>query len=356
MDATATAADHAPPLPLSLLELATVPLGGTSRDAVQSAVVTAQRADELGFRRVWVAEHHNMPTVASTTPSVLVAHIAARTNRIRVGSGGVMLPNHAPLAVAEQFALLEALHPGRIDLGIGRAPGTDPFTAYALRPQPTDDGVDAFPGHLLDLMGLLGDRRTESGLWSKLRATPAASSHPTVMLLGSSTYSAQLAGMLGLPFAYAHHFETGATDTAVAAYRSAFQPSPALGAPHLIVTVSAMTAQTADEADRLAMPGVLAFHWLRSGRTPAMLPPDEAAAHPDAEFARMRPSTRIVGAPDDVVARLRQVRDEFSADELMLSVRTHGTEERLVALDLIARAWRIGDAVPDAGGAPSLVD
>ena len=187
---------------LSALDLAIVSEGKTSASALADTTTLAQRADELGLTRFWVAEHHNMRTVASTTPSVLIAHLAARTQRIRVGSGGVMLPNHPPLVVAEQFAMLEALHPGRIDLGIGRAPGTDHATAAALRRSPSALGAEDFPLHLLDLMGLLGDVRTDAGLWSQFAATPVSTSTPWIGLLGSSGYSAELAGYLGLPFSY----------------------------------------------------------------------------------------------------------------------------------------------------------
>src|SRR6476659_6167702 len=194
---------------LSALDLAIVSEGKTSASALADTTSLAQRADELGFTRFWVAEHHTMRTVASTTPSVLIAHLAARTARIRVGSGGVMLPNHPPLVVAEQFAMLEALHPGRIDLGIGRAPGTDPATAAALRRSPAALGAADFPLHLIDLMGMLGDVRTDAGLWSQFAATPVSTSTPWIGLLGSSGYSAELAGYLGLPFSFAHHFDMG---------------------------------------------------------------------------------------------------------------------------------------------------
>src|SRR5690349_15612307 len=165
-------------VPLSVLDLAAVPDGATSADALAATTLLAQRAEALGYTRFWVAEHHNMPTVASTAPAVLIAHLAAVTSTVRVGSGGVMLPNHPPLVVAEQFAMLEALHPGRIDLGIGRAPGTDPATAAALRRAPGALAADEFPRELIDLMGLLGDQRTSRGLWNRFAATPAATSSP----------------------------------------------------------------------------------------------------------------------------------------------------------------------------------
>ena len=229
-----------------------------------------QRADELGFDRFWVAEHHNFPTIASTSPPVLMAHLAASTSRIRIGSGGVMLPNHPPLVVAEQFALLEALHPGRIDLGIGRAPGTDPATAAALRRSPHGLGAEDFPNELLDLMGLLGDRRRERGIWDRFRATPELTSSPEIVLLGSSGYSAQLAGMLGLPYAFAHHFDVGSsisTLDAVAAVSPIVPPvARALDEPYTIVTAGVLAAETVERAEYLAAPARLAMLALRTGR------------------------------------------------------------------------------------------
>src|SRR4051794_20735204 len=173
-------------VPLSVLDLAIVVRDATSGDALRQSTALARRADELGYLRFWVAEHHNMPAVASTAPPVLIAHLAASTSTIRIGSGGVMLPNHPPLVVGEQFAMLEALHPGRIDLGIGRAPGTDQVTAAALRRSPAGLTADEFPQHLLDLMGLLGDPRTPSGMWQRFSATPVAQGTPAIVLLGSS--------------------------------------------------------------------------------------------------------------------------------------------------------------------------
>ena len=213
-------------IPLSVLDLSILNEGATSADALADTTTLARRADELGYRRFWVAEHHNMPSVACTSPPVLIAHLAASTRRMIIGSGGVMLPNHAPLVVAEQFAMLEALHPGRIDLGIGRAPGTYQQTALALRRDPEALGAEDFPVHLLDLMALLGDRRevewagmpNRADFAARFRATPVALSSPTIHLLGSSGYSAQLAGLLGLPFAFAHHFDMGGTLQAAELY------------------------------------------------------------------------------------------------------------------------------------------
>jgi luciferase family oxidoreductase group 1 len=326
-------------VPLSVLDLAIVVRDSTSGDALRQSTALAQRADELGYRRFWVAEHHNMASVASTTPPVLIAHLAAATERIRVGSGGVMLPNHAPLVVAEQFALLEALHPNRIDLGIGRAPGTDMATAAALRRSPDALGAEDFPRHLIDLMGLLGDVRAEEGLWQRFSATPHATSTPLVVLLGSSGYSAQLAGYLGLPFAFAHHFDTGGTLAAIDLYREAFRPSHLLARPHTIVTANVLVAPTQAEADRTAAPGRLMMLAIRTGRFQPLLPPEEAVEHPDLPAAMRMPSNRVVGDPAAVVARLDHLLAETGADELMVSTVAFALEERIRSLELLAGAW-----------------
>ena len=312
-------------IPLSVLDLSVVRAGGSSADALADTTRLARHADHLGFRRFWVAEHHNMPTVASTTPSVLIAHLAAATERIRIGSGGVMLPNHAVLAIAEQFALLEALHPGRIDLGIGRAPGTDPMTASAFGRHP-HESVERFPRDLIDVMGMLGDRRRRDGLWTRLRATPVATTSPLIALLGSSGYSAQLAGMLGLPFAYAHHFDTGATDVASQLYLDTFEASPVLDAPYLIVGVGALAAETDDEAARIGLPGRILRLGIRTNRRHPLLTPEAAASHPDADAARAMPSEQLIGSVERVVEGLLQLVDRTKADELMLTAATFDVE------------------------------
>lgn len=322
-----------------MLDLSVVRDGGSSADALADTTHLACHADQLGLARFWVAEHHNMATVASTTPSVLIAHLAAATRHIRVGSGGVMLPNHAPLAIAEQFALLEALHPDRIDLGIGRAPGTDPLTASAFGRHPRDS-VEQFPRDLLDLMGMLGDQRREDGLWTRLRATPAASSSPLIALLGSSGYSAQLAGLLGLPFAYAHHFDTGATDIASQLYLDNFEPSPVLDEPYLIVGVGALAADTDDEAARIGLPGRILRLGIRTNRRHPLLTPEAAADHPDADAARKMPSEQLIGSAERVVEGLRQLVHRTKADELMLTAATHDVGDKIRSLDLIDAAWR----------------
>jgi luciferase family oxidoreductase group 1 len=323
---------------LSVLDLAIVNAGGTSGEALARTEATARRAEELGYHRFWVAEHHNMPSVASTSPPVLMAHLAARTERIRVGSGGIMLPNHPPLVVAEHVAALEALHPGRIDLGLGRAPGSDPATAAALR-RTASLGADDFPRDLLDLMGLLGDVRGEGGLWERFRATPVATSSPQIHLLGSSGYSAQLAGVLGLPFAFAHHFDTGGTLQATELYRRTFSPSPVLHRPHLIVTANVLVASTDEEAEREAAPGRLMVQAIRRGRFEPLRAPEEAVGHPDLAAAVGAPTNRIAGSPEVAARRLDELVAATGADEVMVSTVTHGLEARLRSLALLAEAW-----------------
>jgi luciferase family oxidoreductase group 1 len=327
------------PLPLSVLELATVGTGQTTADALAATSEMARAADRLGYTRIWVAEHHNMPAVASTSPPVLIAHLAAVTERIKVGSGGVMLPNHAPLVVAEQFALLEALHPGRIDLGIGRAPGTDQRTALALRRDPAALSAEDFPQHLLDLLGLLGDERVQGGLAEHFAATPAARTAPEVVLLGSSGFSAQLAGALGLPFAFAHHFGGSHTVEAVQLYRESFRPSPGLARPYTIVTANALAAETEEEARRLALPGLLMRLAIRTNRLRPVPCIAEAEADPERAAAEAMPSNAIVGTPATAVERLRELATATGADELMLSSSTHGVAERVRSLELVAEAW-----------------
>ena len=321
--------------PLSVLDVSPVPSGSTSGQALQDSVRLAQLAESLGLHRYWVAEHHGMPGVASSAPAVLIGAAAAATSRIRVGSGGVMLPNHAPLVVAEQFGTLEALHPGRIDLGLGRAPGTDPRTAVALR-RPTQGGDD-FPQELA-LLRAFFDGRVEG-----ICAVPAQGNSPDVWLLGSSGYSAQVAGLLGLPFAFAHHFSGENTLAALDLYRSRFRPSDRLQAPYAMVTTGVVCAPTRTEATALAWPSALSFVQLRSGR-PGLLPsPPETAAYAwtDAEraFAQDRIDGQVIGDPDDVVAGLRSLQARTGADELMLTTSTHDPAHRTRSFELTAAAW-----------------
>ncbi|MCY3608517.1 MAG: LLM class flavin-dependent oxidoreductase [Acidimicrobiaceae bacterium] len=348
----------AQPVPLSVLDLATVSEGGTSAQALADTTELARAADRLGYERFWVAEHHNIDTVASTSPAVLIAHLAAHTKRIKLGSGGVMLPNHSPAVIAEQFAMLEALHPGRIDLGVGRAPGSDRISAAAVR-GPAEDGsvpdpwqVDDFPSHLLDLMAYLGDVRMTDGPPLEFQATPQATSMPPVLLLGSSGYSAQLAGYLGLPFAFAHHFDGGGVLGAVDLYRQRFQPSMALDEPYVMVSAGLVTAADSETARYHAAPSLLRRLGIRTGRFWPLLPPDEAMAHPEWQHAAAMPTNAIVGDPDEAVAGLEALAVATGAHELMVHTSTYGLAERITSLELLADAWsqRTSNGAADAAG------
>src|ERR687889_1790935 len=254
-------------IPLCILDLAPVAAGRTAAEALAETTALARRADALGFRRFWVAEHHNIPSVASTAPEVLIAHLAASTERIRVGSGGVMLPNHAPLAVAERFAMLEALHPSRIDLGLGRAPGTDLRTAMALRSTSPERFIDQFT----ELRGHLG-----AG-YGGMRAISGDHTVPELWMLGSTDGGARIAAALGLPFVFAHHFHPHFTEPALELYRALFEPSDLLDAPRTIVAAGIVVGDDDEHATRLALPGAVAMLRLRQGR-PAPIPSVQEAA------------------------------------------------------------------------------
>lgn len=328
-----------PAVPLSILDLAPVGEGATSSEAVRATIELAQHADELGFTRFWLAEHHSMPGIASSAPAVLIGAVAAATDRIRVGSGGVMLPNHAPLVVAEQFGTLAVLHPGRIDLGLGRAPGTDGQTAAALRRSAQQLGPDDFPEQLGELACFLAGEFPEGHPYGGIHAVPHAAEAPPIWLLGSSLYSAELAGVLGLPFAFAHHFSGTHTLPALARYRSVFRPSAALEEPYAIVTVQAVCAPDDEEAERIALPAALSFLRLRQGR-PGQLPtPEQAAAHPwtpeERAFVAQRGDGQAIGGPETVRAALADLLASTAADELMLSTLVHSPADRLRSTELI---------------------
>ena len=314
---------------LSVLDLVPVRSDQTTGDALAATRALARVADESGYRRYWLAEHHNMPAVAATNPPLLIAMVAAATERIRVGSGGVMLPNHAPLVVAEQFALLEAAFPGRIDLGIGRAPGTDPVTSYALRHGAggvTDDAVAQFPTYVDNVIAMMspeGVGLKVNGRVHALSATPSAASRPDVWLLGSSDYSAQLAAERGLPYVFAHHFSGNGTAAALALYRNGFQPSEELAAPRTFLTVNAVVAQTQEEADRLAEPQLQAMVALRTGgqlRAQRLVEEAEADPVPDAHLPLVLAMRQrwVIGTPDSAAAKITAVAEEFGVDEVMV--------------------------------------
>lgn len=312
--------------------------GASAGEALRHTTRLAVRAEELGYQRFWVAEHHNMPAIASSSPAVLIAHLAAATKTIKVGSGGVMLPNHAPLVVAEQFGTLEALHPGRIDLGIGRAPGTDQATALALRRTVEGLSAEDFPQELTDLIGYFTGERTRS----RIIASPGRGDMPDIWLLGSSGFSAQLAGMLGLPFSFAHHFSGQNTLPALALYRDTFRPSAYLSKPYAMVAVNAICAETDERARWLAGPANLSFLKLRQGRPEPLATPDDAAAYPYSElerqFAQQRFEGQALGSPETVVKQLSELRERTAADELMLTTMVYDIDDRIRSFELIARA------------------
>ncbi|WP_218895929.1 LLM class flavin-dependent oxidoreductase [Micromonospora purpureochromogenes] len=320
---------------MSVLDLAPVARGASAGEALRATTELARRTEELGYRRFWVAEHHNMPAIASSAPAVLLAHLAAHTSTIRLGSGGVMLPNHAPLVVAEQFGTLEALHPGRIDLGIGRAPGTDQVTALALRRTMEGLSAEGFPRELADLMNYFsGD---EPG---QITATPGLGQSPAVWLLGSSGFSAQLAGLLGLPFSFAHHFSAQNTLPALQLYRQNFRPSRWLEQPYAMVAVNVVCAETDERAEWLAGPSALSFLKLRSGRPEPLATPEEAAAYPynefEREFVRQRRDGQAMGSPETVRRQLGDLLARTGADELMITTMVYDVADRVRSFELVA--------------------
>lgn len=322
---------------LSVLDLVPVRTDQSTADALTATTHLAQTADRLGYTRYWLAEHHNMPAVAATSPPVLIAHLAAHTTQLRLGSGGVMLPNHAPLAVAEQFALLEAANPGRIDLGIGRAPGSDPVTSLALRGAAgrDDRDIEAFPQYLDDVVALMSARGVRVPLPRDLmrenyvlKATPAALSEPRMWLLGSSMYSAHLAAAKGLPYVFAHHFSGHGTAEALAVYRDEFQPSDLAAEPVTFLTVNASVAETTEEAKALILPQLQMMGRLRTGQPLGALDLVEdaeavaqsGALSPQAQAVVASGLARaVVGSPTEAADQVRALAEEFDVDEVMVN-------------------------------------
>jgi luciferase family oxidoreductase group 1 len=338
---------------LSVLDLVPVRTDQSTADALAATVQLAQTADRLGFTRYWLAEHHNMPSVGATSPPVLIAYLAAQTAQVRLGSGGVMLPNHAPLAVAEQFALLEAAAPGRIDLGIGRAPGSDPVTSYALRGGRDDRDIENFPEYLDDVAALMSARGVVVPLRSgeyRLKATPAAATEPRLWLLGSSMYSAQLAAAKGLPYVFAHHFSGKGTEEALELYRSQFVPSELTAEPVTFLTVNAAVAETRDEATALMLPNLQMMARLRTGQPLGPLDLVE-----DSRLARLTPQQQhivdggleraVLGSPAEAADQLRELAERFDVDEVMVhpvASAYRGTDPatapaRVTTLELLAK-------------------
>ncbi|MGN6572935.1 MAG: LLM class flavin-dependent oxidoreductase [Pseudolabrys sp.] len=329
--------------PLSVLDLSPVASGSTAAQALRNTLDLARLADQLGFTRYWIAEHHNMPMIASSAPEIMIGQVAAATSRIRVGSGGVMLPNHAPLMVAERFKVLEALYPGRIDLGLGRAPGTDPATSYALRRRQGVSEEDDFLDRFNELM-LFETRGFPAGHpFANVKAMPADVALPPIFLLGSSDYSAQLAGHIGAVFAFAHHFATFDAAEAMRLYRDSFKPSASHAKPYAILATHVVCADTDDEADRLARTVDLNFVRRAKGEYLPLASPEEATAYDYAPVDRARIASNrqrmSVGSPATVKARLAPLIEATQAQELMVTTMIHDHAARKHSYELLAGAF-----------------
>ena len=323
-------------IPFSVLDLSPIVEGGDARRAFDETLALAQAADRLGYQRFWLAEHHNMPGIASAATAIVIGHVAAGTERIRVGSGGVMLPNHGPLGVAEQFGTLETLYPGRIDLGLGRAPGTDGATARALRRY--FEGADHFPRDVVELIQWFEPAAENQ----PVRAVPGAGLRVPIWLLGSSLFSAQLAGQLGLPYAFASHFAPELLLEALALYRRNFTPSDRLAAPHAMAVLNVFAAETDDEGVRLATSMQQSFARLSTGK-PGRLPPpvDDIAAvltPQQIESARSRLTYSAVGGPETVQKQLSDFIALTQVDELMITGMMFDKAARIRSLEIVAEA------------------
>ncbi|WP_224247519.1 LLM class flavin-dependent oxidoreductase [Hyalangium gracile] len=327
--------------PLSILDVIPAPEGASSSQALRRSLELARLADRLGYTRYWFAEHHNMPGIASTTPEIMIALVAEATSRIRVGSGGVMLPNHAPLKVAEAFKMLEALYPGRIDLGIGRAPGTDPRAALALRRTREALEVDDFPEKLVELVAFGKGQFPAGHPFGAVKAVPDDVPLPPIVLLGSSGFSAQLSARLGMPFGFAAHFSPEPPDGPMLAYREQFTPG-VLEKPHAILTVSVVCAPTDAEAERLASSVILSFVRARTNQRGKLPSPEEALAYPytpfEREVAESIRAMQIIGSPATVKQRITALVERTAADEVMVMTNTFGHMERLRSYELLAEA------------------
>jgi luciferase family oxidoreductase group 1 len=340
---------------LSVLDLSFVTDATPPSASLRNSVDLAVHADRLGYARYWVAEHHSLASVASSAPEVIIARLAAATRRIRVGAGGVMLPNHAPLMVAERFRTLEAFFPGRIDLGLGRAPGTDQVTAFALRRHQDNRDVDDFLEKFQELLLWETGAFPPSHPFRKIAVMPNDVRLPPIFLLGSSDYSADLSGQVGMGFAFAHHFASYDAATAMRDYRAKFTPSRWLDKPHAILAVAVIAAETEAEAERLAASAD--YNWLRRARGEYhVLPsPEEALAHAytaeERAYVRRHRSQLFVGTPDMVKARLDALAAETQADEIMIASAIYDHESRKRSYELMARAYGLApdESPSDAG-------
>jgi luciferase family oxidoreductase group 1 len=322
-------------IPFSILDLSPIPRGATASEALRNTLALAQRADKLGYKRYWLAEHHNMPGIASAATAIVIGHVAGGTNTIRVGSGGIMLPNHSPLVVAEQFGTLASLYPGRIDLGLGRAPGTDMLTAQALR-RTMEDSAEQFPQDVLELQNYFAAAQPGQ----HVRAVPGAGLEVPIWLLGSSLFSAQLAAMLGLPFAFASHFAPDLMKQALEIYRSRFQPSKQLDRPYAMLGANVFAADSDAEARRQFTSQQQSFINLRRG-SPGQVPPpidDIDSYWSPAEKAMVERSLAVsfVGSPETVQRGLAAFIESTQPDELMITAHVHDQPARLRSIELVS--------------------
>lgn len=321
--------------PLSVLDLAPIGTGSGSREALANTGKLARLAERLGYTRFWLAEHHGMPSIASSSPEILIEHVASLTQRIRVGAGGIMLPNHAPLRIAEAFHTLEALHPGRIDLGIGRAPGSDPVTSSALRPF----DAEQFPNQLAELLALSRSEFPAGHPYHKVRVVPSDVELPPVWLLGSSGASARLAGSLGMGYGFASHFSPTPPEPALEAYRAAFQPSREFPSPHVILGVSVICADSDEEAEYLGSSMALSWVRLRRGEFAPLAAPEDAVKYPYTDFERTIVADyrrlQVIGSPETVHRQLEAMVQRHAPDELMVSTMVHDPEARRRSYELL---------------------
>ena len=330
---------------LSVLDVSPVSSGSNGARALRNTLELARLVDRLGYGRYWLAEHHNLPSVASSVPEVMIGHVANETERIRVGAGGMMLPNHAPLKVAETFRVLEALHPGRIDLGIGRAPGTDPVTATALRRSPDGLGAEDFPQRFGELLAFSGAGFPEDHPFRSVVAMPNDVGLPPIWLLGSSGYSAQAAGGMGLGYAFAAHFSPADPAPALRAYRENFEPSESFGRPSAVLAVAVVCGETDEHAQRLASSMELAWVRMRSGKPGPLPSPEEARAYPytpaERRLADAYRSMQVVGDPRTVRARIEGIAERTAADEVMVTTNVHDHAERLRSYERLAKVFEM---------------
>ncbi len=344
------------PLRLSVLDLSPVPSGSTGAQALRNTLDLARLAESLGYHRYWLAEHHNAAGLASSVPEVLIGHVAAVTSRLRVGSGGVMLPNHAPLKVAETFRVLEALHPRRIDLGLGRAPGTDSLTALALRRSREALAADDFPEQLAELLAFLEDDFPDDHPFRRIVAIPEGVAPPPLWLLGSSGYSAQLAAAVGLGCAFAHHIHPEPAVDALRLYRARFRPSTRNAEPQALIATAVVCAETDAEADELARSFDLAWLRIRQGARGAYPSVAEATDYPytgeERAFVRGNRERLFVGSPGAVHERLSRLAREAGVDEVMVLSMIHDHAARRRSYELLAEAFELAVPEPVAPPAP----